>query len=58
MNAMEIGQRVKWQVGKIERQGLFMESIDNEFSEVMCTKAGDVPLALKCNVPTKLLSLI
>lgn len=58
MNAMQIGERVKWQVGKIERQGLFMESIDSETSEVMCTKAGDVPLALKCNVPTKLLSLI
>ena len=53
---MKIGERVTWEIGKIKREGLWMSQYNNEMDEVMCIKAGDQPMALKCNVPRKLLT--
>lgn len=52
---MEIGQIVKWETAGKEMQGLWLDSFDDKFDEVMCTKAGTVYVALTCRVPKELL---
>lgn len=54
---MEIGQIVKWQTAGKQMQGLWIESVDDTFDEVMCTKAGTVNVALTCRVPKELLEI-
>jgi len=51
---MEIGQKVIWKVGRITRQGVFMQDNQDGTYLIMCTHAENSPMALKMNVSKSL----
>ena len=53
---MEIGDKVKWIISGKIRKGIFRQDLGDK-AEIICTSFEGVPMALKCEVEKKLLSL-
>jgi hypothetical protein len=53
---MQTGDRVKWSIDGKTREGIFRQDLGNT-AEIICTSFEGVPMALKCTVEKKLLSL-
>ena len=54
---MQTGDRIKWVIDGDIREGIFMQNLNGK-SQVMCTSFNGVPMAVKCEVETRLLILI
>lgn len=52
---MEVGQKIKWVVGKSTHKGLFLQKIDDVFSQVKCLKKDKTPFICSVNVVTELI---
>jgi len=54
----EIGQKVKWYIGKIYLCGLYLDKIDELYSEIKCYERSGERYVQTVNVLTELLELI
>ena len=55
---IEIGQKVKWNIGTTVLCGLYLGEIDEQYSEVKCYSKNGMRFVLTVKVLTTLLELI